>query len=54
MLAGPVAGRGLVLCGLAVVPRAEISAAFWVLVLGEVLVSARPERDLADLIALLA
>lgn len=54
MLAGPVAGRGLVLSGLAVVTCAEISATFWVLVLGEVLVAARPERDLVDLVALLA
>lgn len=54
MLASPVAGCGLVLCGLAVVPCSEVSAAFGVLVLGEVLVAAGPERDLAHLIALLA
>ena len=54
VFARPVPRGGLVLGGLAVVPGPEIRTPLWVLVLSKVLVTPRTERNLADLVALLA
>lgn len=54
MFARPVPRGGLVVGGLAVVPGPEIRTPLWVLVLSKVLVTPRTERNLADLVALLA
>lgn len=54
VFASPVAGRGFVLCRLAVVSRAEIGATFRVFVLTKILIIAVTVGDLLDLVALFA